>query len=1017
MGLSGAPLTAMTLMTDLLREYIGVTCSVFMDDICVHTKTYAEHCAVLHAVLRILRKEDLHVSLKKCSFLRKNVRFLGHMVGVDGVRALPERCAAIRDWPRPKTIKELRSFLGLCSYYRRFVPLFANIAGPLTALLRQDSAFATDPDAWPDAAQAAFEELKKRLTEPPVLALCSKDGDLVLRTDASNYALGAVLYQRSSDGLFRPLEFRSKRMTPAQCNYAAHDRELLAVIYAFRELRSYLVHREFVVETDNSALSQFLKSRELSPKFQRWLAAIGEMQCTFRHRPGSSMTDADAFSRPPEGLPDCKSPAVDPEQMLEAWSIQAPHQATTYASQKTLAKALGYVRLKENLWVSHKHVPAYWAHVYSENAQIGNPTHKGVASLKTRTAYTELPTENDSVGRLLATAPDAHISVLGGGWKHRIPPQTDADTPPLSPATGAKNAARSPETARQGGGRLDVRWHHRDASKWQAEYAASGDFSNLWNDGGGAKGFLVKDGLLFKVVDDGTTDQTLLLCVPSSARKDYLREIHDGHWAGHRGVDKTYALARSKMWWPSLKKDIREHVRTCDTCQRNKWVRSKTAGKAKALPVPTQPWDTIGIDFVGPLPRSKGYDAIMTVVCHLTGMVHLVACKTTDSAREVADNYLREIVRLHGLPRRVVSDRDPKFTSRFWKTFCERLGTRLAMSTAFHPQTDGKVERANAVLEEVLRCYCHQTEQDWAQFLPSTEFAINNSHSDAIGMTPFMANYGFEPLGPWAVTPSNLDMPDVEARIAMLQEVHELCRNALRRAKDRMLRYAANRRREVTYQVGDRVLIATKHLSLPLDNTRRKLACVYIGPFEVTKGGDSAVTVDLPPELARTGLHPTFNVARVRPYYPRLGAAPTTVPKTVFVGNEEQEIIDFLLARRTALDGSEPEYLVRWKGHGSSEDTWVSANDVCPAARANYDNLHPAAHALASDQPDIDDDDAFPPTFTTTENVTGPVGVTTPRRARDWFGPRDTRRPESRRVVNAPPSATTRRAATRSSRR
>jgi len=152
----------------------------------------------------------------------------------------------------------------------------------------------------------------------------------------------------------------------------------------------------------------------------------------------------------------------------------------------------------------------------------------------------------------------------------------------------------------------------------------------------------------------------------------------------------------------------------------------------------------------------------------------------------------------------------------------------------------------------------------------SAVVGINGSHSDAIGMTPFMANYGFEPLAPWAVAPASLDMPDVEARLSMLHEVHSLCRDALQRAKDRMLRYSSRRRREVTYRVGDRVLLVSKNLTYnPDGNTRRKLASVYLGPFVITKATDNTVTVDLPAQLVSAGLHPTFNVSRVRPYYPR----------------------------------------------------------------------------------------------------------------------------------------------------
>jgi len=273
-------------------------------------------------------------------------------------------------------------------------------------LLKNDSAFKSDSSVWGQSEQDAFDELKLRLSQPPVLALCSREGSLVLRTDASNYALGAVLYQQSADGLFRPLEFRSKRMTPAQCNYAAHDRELLAVIYALREFRSYLIHREFVVETDNSALSQILKMRELSPKYERWLALIGDMQCTFRHRPGSSMTDADAFSRPPDGLPDCASPPVDLEQMY-VWSVEGTHHGLTpsvVAGLVAIAEAVGYEPVRSDRWIHRTVCHAHWlCATLEEGKESELPPFSGAELFKASSSYETL---SDTLG----------LSVLCSTW-------------------------------------------------------------------------------------------------------------------------------------------------------------------------------------------------------------------------------------------------------------------------------------------------------------------------------------------------------------------------------------------------------------------------------------------------------------------------------------------------------------------------------------------------------------------------------------------------------------------------
>ena len=192
-----------------------------------------------------------------------------------------------------------------------------------------------------------------------------------------------------------------------------------------------------------------------------------------------------------------------------------------------------------------------------------------------------------------------------------------------------------------------------------------------------------------------------------------------------------------------MKRDVLNYVKSCLSCQRIKAERVKMPGKLEPLAIPEMKWECISMDFVTGLPTVQGgYDSIMVIVDMLTKVAHLIPVKTTYTAADIAKVFIREVFRIHGLPKRIVSDRDAKFTSRFWTSLFQAVGTQLNFSTAYHPQTAGQTERVNQVLEEILRAYCSREPKRWIQYLPLVEYAYNSSYHSSIDMTPFKALYG-----------------------------------------------------------------------------------------------------------------------------------------------------------------------------------------------------------------------------------------------------------------------------------
>jgi hypothetical protein len=248
------------------------------------------------------------------------------------------------------------------------------------------------------------------------------------------------------------------------------------------------------------------------------------------------------------------------------------------------------------------------------------------------------------------------------------------------------------------------------------------------------------------------------LCVPHSSMRELLvREAHGGGLMGHFGVRKTLDILHEHFFWPKMKRDVKRVCARCITCRQAK-SRVLPHGLYTPLPVPSAPWVDISMDFVLGLPRSrKGRDSIFVVVDRFSKMAHFISCHKTDDATHIADLFFREIVRLHGVPRSIVSDRDVKFLSYFWKVLWEKLGTKLLFSTTCDPQTDGQTEVVNRTLSTLLRTIIQRNLKNWEDCLPFIEFAYNRSVHSTTDFSPFEIVYSFNPLTPLDLLPLPVD--------------------------------------------------------------------------------------------------------------------------------------------------------------------------------------------------------------------------------------------------------------------
>ncbi|KAJ9534185.1 hypothetical protein QJQ45_007005 [Haematococcus lacustris] len=829
-GLCNAPATFQRLMNDVLHDLLDDCVLVYLDDILIFSRTPQEHIAHLRRVLDLLRKHKLYAKLSKCEFGMDQTAFLGHVVSASGIACDPAKVAAVQSWPIPTTVHEVRSFLGLANYYRRFVKDFSTIAAPLTALTRADGHDKQGVVAWGQAQQSAFDALKQALVSAPVLIAPDPSQPYTLRCDASSIGIGAVLSQGTGSAE-RVVAYHSRKLLPAERNYPTHEQELLSLVEALKVWRHYLLGASFNLLTDNWATKHIQTQPRLDCRRQaRWMEVLQEYDCIIDHIPGKQNIVADALSR--------------------------------------------------------------------------------------RSDYQLL-----SVGRRAQRNPaqvtEATISVD----QSRLRNIRDA-------------AATDPQYQR----------HLTAALK------------------GRARQFTVQDNLLYH-----TGRGTPLLYIPAGPlRTDLLCEAHDVPTAGHLGRDKTYLRLSRLVYWPRMAAAVHDYIRTCTLCQRNKSSTTKPFGLLQPLPVPQHRWEQVSMDLITQLPvTSAGHDAIVVFVDKLTKMIHTVPTTTTVSAPELAQLFFDSVFKYHGLPKVIISDRDPRFTSNFWQQLFAKTGTHLNISTANHPQTDGQTERANRTIEDMLRNYVSPHHTDWDNHLTAVEFAYNASIQASTGYSPFMLNSGQEPHTPLSLAVSSATQARVtpatsESAPAFLQRMATNIAAAtqhLIKAQERQVKYANAHRQDHTFSSGDMVYLCDSFFTHIRPATQaagaaRKFTPRQHGPFKVLEVVTPvALRLQLPAEWK--SVHPVVHVSHVKLHHDGSARFPTRNPAPppepdIIDGEEHYHVEAF---RNHRFQRGKLQLQVKWLGHPEHENSWVPLAQLQEDMTQNVLKKLLRAYAFRTKQP------------------------------------------------------------------
>jgi RNase H-like domain found in reverse transcriptase/Reverse transcriptase (RNA-dependent DNA polymerase)/Integrase zinc binding domain/Integrase core domain/Retroviral aspartyl protease len=432
------------------------------------------------------------------------------------------------------------------------------------------------------------------------------------------------------------------------------------------------------------------------------------------------------------------------------------------------------------------------------------------------------------------------------------------------------------------------------------------------------------------VLEDGLLLFKGKLMVPDvdDLRTHLVREAHCQVSTAHPGKNKTVTLISDRYFWKGLRAFVDQFIQNCHTCRRAHVPRDRQPGFLHPLPIPDRPWQHIAMDFKSAPKDKQGYDNILVVICRLTKKPVSIPCLKTATAKDIAQLYITNIYRHHGVPDSIVSDRGPQFISDFWKAFTSILGIQLKLSTAFHPETDGQTEIMNQYMDQRLRPFVSYYQDNWSELLPIMDYAQLTLPHDSIGMSPFELLYGYKartsfdwqaPRNP-ATAREKLSQEEAQAMARRMHDAWERARTIMKESQQKKERDVNPHRREPDFQPGDKVWISTKNIKT--ERPSRKLDHQQMGPYEILRKEGYSYRVKLPDSM---NVHPVFapGLLRKAADNPLPGQVNEPPPVIKITADEEHEVEAILAVKkiRKIL-----KYRASWTGHDNDPE-WYPASD------------------------------------------------------------------------------------------
>ena len=691
-GLVNAPATFQRLMENCFRDMNLVDLIIFLDDLLIHAETLEELEEKTIKVLERLRQHKLKLDPDKCAFGVKEVKHLGFMISGEGVKPDPEKISALIKWPVPKTVREIKAFIGFAGYYRRHVDNFSQLVKPLHDITagyiprksqkkggkKATLSLASDiSHLWTDVQQNAFDTVIQRLTTPPVLGFADRSKPFQLHCDASGTGLGAVLYQMI-EGKQRVIAYASRGLSKSESNYPAHKREFLALKWAMSEkFHDYLYGSKVTVVTDNNPLTYILQNAKLDAVSHRWVSTLSVYDFELRYKKGSTHVDADSLSRLKQG------PLEEDEEYQELL------QKTDFLRERAKEFEIDQAAVSALLTIEPLGESPV-ACVPAVEQLVLDPTLIPDEVLEAK----HTPSSNISISqwRKLQRA-DPNICKIIQDLEGTAIPSDQKISPELRVLLREK-------------GRLEI-----------------------------------KKGVLYRRIrPDSMKEDIFQLVVPKSHREQAMHGVHEELY--HVGVESSLQQARLRFFWPFMARDIELRIKRCRRCV-HKGARAQTAPMQTITT--SHPLELLSIDFLSIELKGKKQD-VLVVMDHFTKFAHAIPT-TNQSARVVARTLWEKVFLVYGFPRRILTDQGRDFEAKLIKEVCQVAGIKKCRTTPYHP-SGNPVERWNRTLLQMLRGLQEADKKDWKKALPAVVHAYNACIHSSTGFSPYFLFFGRHPTLP-----------------------------------------------------------------------------------------------------------------------------------------------------------------------------------------------------------------------------------------------------------------------------
>jgi hypothetical protein len=806
-GLCNAPATFQRLMEKILSGLQWKTLALYLDDVIVFATTLDEHIARLKEVFQRIQGAGLKLKPKKCDFLRESVNFLGHLVDSNGIRTDPEKISKIKDWPRPTSVTEVRTFIGLTSYYRKFIKGYAKIAAPLHELTKKDSRF-----YWSEECELAMKTLQQELLKDTILALPQKDGgQFILDTDASNVAIGAVLSQ-VQNGKEMLIACGSRCLSKAERNYCVTRRELLAVVHFMLYFKYYLLGHEILVRTDHGSLTWLKNMRNPCDQVARWTEALSRFDWKIVHRKGLKHNNADALSRRP-----CPGDCSQCIKMMK--ESTEPHE------EDNDVFIINSSETQEDCPIDDDTMELPTLDDILDVEYPVEPLPPDVAEHFNAVNFMELPSSECLDLEQYVHAIDLHPKTKGlpleqiySIWDEDSIKQAMEEDPDLKIVLAWKSKPKWEDMAMES---PSIKHY------WQ-------NFDRLRDDN---KGFLWYKWLL------DTGQHTWKLVIPKRLQRKILQQLHDSPSAGHLSYGRCKTtLDRLPIYWFGCKRDLHLYCMACDDCitckPRTKHIRNPMMSYGAGAPL-----ERMAVDICGPLHETlQGNKYIIVVMDYFTKWCELIP-SIDHTAETVATELITKVFTRIGVPRALHSDQGTEFLSKLFEETCRVFQIDKTKTSPWRPQSDGLVERLNRTVGSMLRQYVNKDQTDWDTWLPLVSMAYNSTVQYSTKFSPYYLMYGREMtlpielvLPPVGETFQDEDTPEItptsyaEQLTKRLEDTFTLVRNNLKTAVNWQKTIYNRKVHQVPLTVGQGVWY---YCPQKRKGRTPKLDRPYIGPFAI----------------------------------------------------------------------------------------------------------------------------------------------------------------------------------------